>query len=104
MTSIDRPLEEAIKLARAANLKFAELVVDDGSLLAALTGDRLPIASNLLRRFAEEWLPDRSSAMTRTTSPNPPAGTDRCQGPLDLSDARLFDQGVQQGPRRGARV
>jgi len=62
MTSINRPLEEAIKLARAANLKMAELVVDDGSLLAVLTGDRLPIVSNLLARFEEDWLPHRSYA------------------------------------------
>jgi integrase len=62
MTSINRPLEEAIKLARAANLKFAELVVDDGSLLAVLTGDRLPIVNNLLQRFTDEWLPDKGYA------------------------------------------
>ncbi|PTR21157.1 hypothetical protein C8K63_115125 [Pseudomonas sp. GV085] len=62
MTSINRPLGEAIKLARAANLKFVELVVDDGSLLAVLTGDRLPIVSNLLQRFTDEWLPDKDYA------------------------------------------
>ena len=62
MTGIHRPREEAIMLARAANLRVAELVVGDGSLLAVRTGDRLPIVSNLLTRFEEEWLPDRSYA------------------------------------------
>jgi integrase len=62
MTSINRPLEEAIKLARAANLKLAALVVDDGALLTLLTGDRLPTVSNLLKRFADEWLKDKGYA------------------------------------------
>ena len=62
MTSINRPLEEAIKLARAANLKLAALVVDDGALLTLLTGDRLPTVKNLLERFAKEWLKDKGYA------------------------------------------
>lgn len=65
MTSINRPLEEAIKLAHAANLKLAALVVDDGALLTLLTGDRLPTVSNLLQRFHDEWLVDKGYA-TRT--------------------------------------
>lgn len=62
MTSINRPLEEAIKLARAANLKLAALVVDDGALLTLLTGDRLPTVKNLLERFSKEWLKDKGYA------------------------------------------
>lgn len=62
MTSINRPLDEAIKLARAANLKLAALVVDDGALLTLLTGDRLPTVKNLLERFAKEWLKDKGYA------------------------------------------
>ncbi|PYC06323.1 recombinase XerD [Pseudomonas koreensis] len=62
MTSINRPLEEAIKLAHAANLKVAALVVDDGALLTLLTGDRLPTVSNLLQRFNDEWLVDKDYA------------------------------------------
>lgn len=62
MTSINRPLEEAIKLAHAANLKVAALVVDDGALLTLLTGDRLPTVSNLLQRFNDEWLGDKGYA------------------------------------------
>ncbi|MBT2339487.1 MULTISPECIES: phage integrase Arm DNA-binding domain-containing protein [Pseudomonas] len=63
MTSINRPLEEAIKLARAANLKLAALVVDDGALLTLLTGDRLPTVSNLLQRFHDEWVADKGYAV-----------------------------------------
>jgi integrase len=62
MTSINRPMEEAIKLARAANLKMAALVVDDGALLTLLTGDKLPTVSHVLQRFADEWLPDKGYA------------------------------------------
>ncbi|MEB0008173.1 tyrosine-type recombinase/integrase [Pseudomonas sp. RTB3] len=65
MTSINRPLEEAIKLAKAANAKLAPLMVNDGALLTLLTGDRLPTVSNLLERFADEWVKDRGYA-TRT--------------------------------------
>jgi integrase len=62
MTSINRPVEEAIKLARAANLKIAALVVDDGALLTLLTGDKLPTVSHVLKRFADEWLPEKGYA------------------------------------------
>ena len=62
MTSINRPLEEAIKLARAANLKLAALVVDDGALLTLLTGDRLPTVDNLVQRFTDEWLLEKGYA------------------------------------------
>jgi hypothetical protein len=31
-TSINRPMEEAIKLAKAANAKLAPLMVDDGAI------------------------------------------------------------------------
>ena len=62
MTSINRPLEEAIKLAHAANLKVAALVVDDGALLTLLTGDRLPTVGNLLQRFHDEWLVENGYA------------------------------------------
>lgn len=62
MTSINRPLEEAIKLAKAANAKLAPLIVNDGALLTLLTGDRLPTVSNLLERFADEWVKDRGYA------------------------------------------
>lgn len=62
MTSINRPLEEAIKLAKAANAKLSPLMVDDGALLTLLTGDRLPTVSNLLQRFEKEWLKDKGYA------------------------------------------
>lgn len=65
MTSINRPLDEAVKLARAANAKLAALVVDDGALLTMLTGDRLPTVNNLIQRFKDEWLKDKGYA-TRT--------------------------------------
>lgn len=38
MTSINRSLDEAVKLAKAANAKLAALVVDDGARLTLLTG------------------------------------------------------------------
>ena len=41
MTSINRPLEDALKLARAANAKLAPVMAGDGKLLMILTGDRL---------------------------------------------------------------
>lgn len=37
MTSINRPLEDAIKLARAANAKLAPVMAGDGELLMILT-------------------------------------------------------------------
>ena len=46
MTSINRPLEDAIKLA--------PVMVGDGELLMILTGDRLPTMRNLVERFEAE--------------------------------------------------
>ncbi|WP_238938340.1 phage integrase Arm DNA-binding domain-containing protein [Pseudomonas weihenstephanensis] len=62
MTSINRPLEDAIKLARAANAKLAPVMAGDGELLIILTGDRLPTIRNLVERFEAEWLKDRDYA------------------------------------------
>ena len=62
MTSINRPLEDAIKLARAANAKLAPVMAGDGELLMILTGDRLPTMRNLVERFEAEWLKDRGYA------------------------------------------
>lgn len=62
MTSINRPLEDAIKLARAANAKLAPVMAGDGELLAILTGDRLPTMRNLVERFEAQWLEDRDYA------------------------------------------
>ncbi|MDI6527408.1 tyrosine-type recombinase/integrase [Pseudomonas otitidis] len=59
-TSINKPLAEAIKLARAANAKLAPLMTDDGALLALLTGEAAPTFEHLLQRFDEEWLPTRT--------------------------------------------
>lgn len=59
MTSINKPLEEAIKLAKAANAKLAPLMSDDGAMLETITGDRLPVMRLLIDRFEAEWLPDR---------------------------------------------
>ena len=62
MTSINRPLEDAIKLARVANAKLAPVMAGDGELLMILTGDRLPTMRNLVERFEAEWLKDRGYA------------------------------------------
>jgi integrase len=61
-TSINKPLAEAIKLARAANAKMAPLMVHDGALLSMLTGEKAPTMKHLLERFEQEWLPTRSYA------------------------------------------
>lgn len=61
-TSINKPLDEAIKLARAANAKLAPLMADDGALLQLLTGEQAPTVSHLLDRFETEWLPERKLA------------------------------------------
>lgn len=58
-TSINKPLAEAIKLARAANAKLTPLMADDGALLSLLTGEKAPTFEQLLDRFEEEWLPTR---------------------------------------------
>ena len=61
-TSINKPLAEAIKLARAANAKLAPLMADDGQLLALLTGEDAPTMRRLCDRFEEEFLPSRGLA------------------------------------------
>lgn len=61
-TSINRPLAEAVKLAKAANAKLAPLMVDDGALLSLITGERAPTFERLLERFELEWLPGRDYA------------------------------------------
>lgn len=61
-TSINKPLNEAIKLARAANARLAPLMVDDGALLALLTGEDVPTFAKLCDRFEREYLPDRKLA------------------------------------------
>jgi integrase len=61
-TSINKPLAEAIKLARAANARLAPMMVDDGALLALLTGEEAPTVRKLLDRFETEFLPDRKLA------------------------------------------
>jgi integrase len=61
-TSINKPMAEAIKLARAANARLAPLMVDDGALLSMLTGEKAPTMKHLLERFQLEWLPTRTYA------------------------------------------
>lgn len=61
-TSINKPRTEAIKLAKAANAKLFPLMVNDGALLAMLTGEPARTFRNLLDRFETEWLPTRSYA------------------------------------------
>ena len=61
-TSINKPMAEAIKLARAANARLAPLMVDDGALLSMLTGEKAPTLKHLLERFELEWLPTRGYA------------------------------------------
>lgn len=61
-TSINKPLAEAIRLARAANARLAPMMADDGALLALLTGEKAPTFKHLLGRFEEEWLPTRGYA------------------------------------------
>lgn len=54
--SINKPMAEAIKLARAANAKLAPLMAEDGQLLEVLTGERAPTVAGVVDRFNEEWL------------------------------------------------
>lgn len=63
VTSINKPMAEAIRLAKLANAKLAPLMADDGALLSILTGEQAPTVVNVLGRFEEEWL------TTRTYSP-----------------------------------
>jgi len=60
-TSINRPLGDAIKLARAANAKLLPLAADE-RLLEMITGDQAPTVKMLIDRFEMEWLPDRKLA------------------------------------------
>ncbi|NWA24015.1 tyrosine-type recombinase/integrase [Pseudomonas gingeri] len=62
MTSINRSLEEAIKMAKAANARLAPLMAGDGEMLTMITGEKLPNMRTLLDRFEAEWLPDRKYA------------------------------------------
>ena len=62
VTSINKPMAEAIKLAKLANAKLARLMTDDGALLQLLTGEQAPTVKNLLERFETEWLPERKLA------------------------------------------
>lgn len=62
MTSINRPLDEAIKMAKAANAKLAPLMAGDGEMLAMITGDKVQNFRHLVDRFEKEWLPDRKYA------------------------------------------
>lgn len=59
-TSINKSLEEAIRLAKAANAKLAPLMIDDGALLSAITGEKAPTFEHLIDRFENEWVRDRS--------------------------------------------
>ncbi|MNF53388.1 Phage integrase family protein [compost metagenome] len=61
-TSINKPLADAIKLARAANAKLAPLMANDGDLLEVITGERAPTISAVIDRFEEEWLSTRRLA------------------------------------------
>jgi hypothetical protein len=63
-TSINKTLTEAICLAKSANAKLAPLMVEDGALLAMLTGEKAPTFQALLERFEEEWLPTRNYAQS----------------------------------------
>lgn len=60
--SINQPKAAAIKLAIAANAKLAPMMVDDGALLALLTGEPARTFKHLLDRFEVEWLPGRQYA------------------------------------------
>jgi len=62
MTSINRPLDEAVKMAKAANTKLAPLMAGDGEMLALITGDKVQNMRHLIDRFEKEWLPDRKYA------------------------------------------
>lgn len=60
--SINKPMNEAIRLAKAANAKLLPLLTDDGALLALLTGDTASRFDNLLDRFEKEWVSSRGYA------------------------------------------
>lgn len=56
--SINRPLADAVKLARAANAKLMPLTADE-RLFQLITGDQAPTVNYLIDRFESEWLPSR---------------------------------------------
>lgn len=62
-TSINKPLNEAIRLAKAANAKLMPLVADH-RLLEMITGEAAPRVAGLLDRFESEWLPERQLAVS----------------------------------------
>ncbi len=62
MTSINKSLDEAVRLAKAANAKLAPLMTDNGAMLETITGDRLPSMKLLINRFEDEWIPERGYA------------------------------------------
>ncbi|MDG9927468.1 MULTISPECIES: tyrosine-type recombinase/integrase [unclassified Pseudomonas] len=61
-TSINKPLAEAIRLAKAANAKLLPLMADDGKLLSLLTGEEAPTVEHVIGRFENEWLPTKTYA------------------------------------------
>lgn len=60
-TSINKPLAEAVRLAKAANAKLLPLLADS-RLLEMITGESAPTVKSLLDRFDSEWLPSRTLA------------------------------------------
>lgn len=60
-TSINKPLNEAIRLAKAANAKLMPLAADH-KLLEMITGETAPRVKMLMDRFESEWLPERQLA------------------------------------------
>lgn len=61
-TSLNKPAEEAIRLAKAANAQLLPLLVNDGILLETITGERTCTFKHVLERFEKEWLPQRRYA------------------------------------------
>jgi len=61
-TSINKPMSEAVRLAKAANAKLLPLMANDGKLLALITGEIAPTFKHLLGRFENEWVPTRRYA------------------------------------------
>lgn len=59
--SINRPLADAVKLARAANAKLLPLLAD-ARLLEAITGEPASRVKTLLDRFESEYMPTRKLA------------------------------------------
>ena len=59
--SINRPLADAVRLAKAANAKLLPLVADP-NLLESITGEPAARVSSLLDRYSKEYLPDQKLA------------------------------------------